>query len=47
MAYIQGYNYPGYVEAGNAFIMSAAVSFQSNVRIVATSGQVTDDHEVP
>jgi enamine deaminase RidA (YjgF/YER057c/UK114 family) len=45
MAHIQGY--PDYVEVANAFNMSTAVSFQSNVQIVATSGQVADDHEVP
>jgi hypothetical protein len=47
MAHPHGCNYPGYVEVANAFNMSAAVSFQSNVRIVATSGQVADDHELP
>jgi enamine deaminase RidA (YjgF/YER057c/UK114 family) len=47
MGHIQGYNYPGYVEVANAFNMSAAVSFPANLRFVATSGQVADDHEVP
>jgi enamine deaminase RidA (YjgF/YER057c/UK114 family) len=42
---VNGYDYPGYEELGNIFNISAAVSIPSDARIVATSGQIADNHD--
>ncbi|KAL2820119.1 hypothetical protein BJX63DRAFT_445018 [Aspergillus granulosus] len=44
MSAVTSYDYPGYEELGNIFNISAAVSIPSNSRIVATSGQIADNH---
>ncbi|KAJ5463997.1 hypothetical protein N7475_007132 [Penicillium sp. IBT 31633x] len=45
MSAVTGYNYPGYEQLGDIFNISAAVSIPSDARIVATSGQIADNHD--
>jgi enamine deaminase RidA (YjgF/YER057c/UK114 family) len=45
MSAVSSYNYPGYEQLGDIFNISAAVSIPSNARIVATSGQIADNHD--
>ncbi|PWY63979.1 hypothetical protein BO83DRAFT_431370 [Aspergillus eucalypticola CBS 122712] len=45
MPTVTSYNYPGYEELGKIFNISAAVSIPSDARIVATSGQIADNHD--
>lgn len=45
MSAVSSYDYPGYEELGSIFNISAAVSIPSNARIVATSGQIADNHD--
>ncbi|KAK4865780.1 hypothetical protein LT330_009213 [Penicillium expansum] len=44
MSAVTGYDYPGYEQLGNIFNISAAVSIPAGTRIVATSGQIADNH---
>ncbi|KAJ5629884.1 hypothetical protein N7528_003541 [Penicillium herquei] len=45
MSAVTGYDYPGYEQLGNIFNISAAVSIPADARIVATSGQIADNHD--
>ncbi|KAF2496529.1 hypothetical protein BU16DRAFT_559852 [Lophium mytilinum] len=44
MSAISNHDYPGYEVLGNVFNISAAASFPPGCRIVATSGQIADNH---
>lgn len=45
MSVVTGSDFPGYEQLGSIFNISAAVSIPANARIVATSGQIADNHE--
>ncbi|KAJ5623186.1 hypothetical protein N7490_011791 [Penicillium lividum] len=45
MSVVTGSDYPGYEKLGNIFNISAAVSIPASARIVATSGQIADNHD--
>jgi hypothetical protein len=45
MSAISNHDYAGYEVLGNVFNTFAAASFTPGCRIVATSGQVADNHD--
>jgi enamine deaminase RidA (YjgF/YER057c/UK114 family) len=45
MSVVTGSDFPGYEQLGSIFNISAAVSIPANARIVATSGQIADNHD--